>query len=201
VMPVCAAGVALLGVAVGGGLLVAAGVVPVAMKGLRIMPELAPWSALGVLPLVAAIMLARGRREWGLGGVAAAAVLFVGLTAAFPVLVFDAYKAPKALVAESGARRLTDDIRLASLDYTQPSVTFYAGRRVQRMPHALAAAEFLGTPRPAYLFVPEAVYDTQLANRPLPPHTIAARKFDAYRNGVILVVANAAAQSPPQGQP
>ena len=116
-----------------------------------------------------------------------AAVLFVGLTAAFPVAAVDRYKAPKHLVADSGVDQPDREIRLASLDYTQPSVTFYAGRRVDRLFSAAAAKEFLAMPLPAYLFVPEPVWSAQLAGL---PYRVAARRFDLYRNCDVLVVTN-----------
>jgi hypothetical protein len=122
--------------------------------------------------------------------VAAAAVLFVGLAAAFPVAAVEAYKAPKGLVSASGAYQPDREIRLASLDYTTPSVTFYAGRRVERLFTAAAAGEFLAMPLPAYLFVPEPVWAAQLAGRVGTPHRVAARRFDLLRNCDILVVTN-----------
>ena len=78
---------------------------------------------------------------------------------------------------------------MASLDYTQESVTFYAERRVERLASADAARDFLALPRPGYLFVPAKVWDEQLAMR-AGPHRIAARRYDFYRNAEILVVTN-----------
>ena len=100
-----------------------------------------------------------------------------------------ARKAPKSLVDESGAKQLDRDIRLASLDFTQQSLTFYAERRVERIPSAEAAAEFLARPRPSYLFVPAKVWDEHLAKL-AGPHRIAARRYDFYRHDDILVVTN-----------
>ena len=116
-------------------------------------------------------------------------VLFIGLIAAFPTLIVDAAKAPKMLVQESGAKQSDRDIRLASLDFTQQSLTFYAERRVERMASAADAAEFLAMPRPSYLFVPAKVWDEQLAKL-TGPHRIAARRYDFYRHDEILVVTN-----------
>ena len=93
-------------------------------------------------------------------------------------------------MAESGTHQPEREIRLASLDYTQPSVTFYAERKVERMQSATEARTFLAMPLPAYLFVPASVWDEQLAGRVASPHRVVARRFDFYRNGDVLVVTN-----------
>lgn len=194
VMPAAVGGVAVVGVVVGVGLLVVGGVVPVPAKGLRVLPALAPWAGLGLILVAGAAamgwFLRVGNRPAVVRAVATAAVLFVGLTAAFPATAVDAYKAPKGLVAESGADQPDREVRLASLDYTQPSVTFYAGRRVERLFSAAAAAEFLAMPLPAYLFVPEPVWSAQLAGRVGAPCRVAARRYDLLRNCDIVVVTN-----------
>jgi 4-amino-4-deoxy-L-arabinose transferase-like glycosyltransferase len=188
-MPAACGGTAVVGLAVGVGLLVVGGVLPVPAKGLRVMPELAPWAALGLIPVAAGgAMIWRlhaGDRAGMIRAAAVAAVLFVGLTAAFPAVEADGYKAPKRLVADSGAADPTRELRLGSLDYTQPSVTFYAGRRVDRLASAADAETFLAMPLPAYLFVPEPVWAGRAG-----PWRVAARRFDLYRNCHVLVVTN-----------
>jgi 4-amino-4-deoxy-L-arabinose transferase-like glycosyltransferase len=198
VMPTAAVGVALVGAVVAIGLLIVGGVIPVQMKGLRILPAVAPWAGLGLILLAGGAAmgwcLRVGNRTRYVQAVTAAAVLFVGLTAAFPAVAIDRYKAPKELVAVAGASQPHQEVRLASLDYTQPSVTFYAGRRVERLFSAAAAGEFLAMPLPAYLFVPEPVWAAQLARNVSTPHRIAARKYDLLRNCEILVVTNQGGQ-------
>jgi 4-amino-4-deoxy-L-arabinose transferase-like glycosyltransferase len=194
VMPAAAGGVAVAGVVVAVGLLVAGGVIPVPAKGLRVLPAVAPWAGLGlVLVAGAAAMgwcLRTGNRAGCVTATTVAAVVFVGLMAAFPAVAVDRYKAPKELVAAAGVHQPGREVRLASLDYTQPSVTFYAGRRVERLFAAAAASEFLAMPLPAYLFVPEPVWAAQLAGKVPTPHRVAARRYDLLRNCDILVVTN-----------
>lgn len=113
----------------------------------------------------------------------------MAILTAFPLVIVDAAKAPKSLVEESGARQLDRDIRLASLEYTQESMTFYAERRIERLRSVQSAADFLAMPRPAYLFIPERIWIENLAGN-IGPYRIAARKFDFFRNAEILVVTN-----------
>ncbi|CAN5124502.1 hypothetical protein BH11PLA2_BH11PLA2_14160 [soil metagenome] len=193
VMPAATGGLVLTGTVITVALLIMGGVLTVPSKGLRILPDLAPWAVLGLIPIAGAvatsIFLRRNQRGYVVQTLAIVAVSFVALLAAFPINVVDAAKAPKSLVAESGAKQLDRDIRLASLDYTQESVTFYAQRRVERLRTAEAATEFLAMPRPGYLFVPAKVWDEQVMAT-VGPHRIAARRYDFYRNAEILVVTN-----------
>ena len=194
VMPVATAGVAVVGTLTVVGLLVGGGTIPMSLKGQRIMPGLATWAPLGGILLIASIgmgwFLVKDNRNAFVRTIAAASVLFIGTLAAFVAPVVDEYKAPKSLVAESGARQPDRESRIASFDYTQPSLTWYAERRVERLANAEAAAEFLAMPLPAYLFVPAKIWDEQLAKRVSPNVRIAARRFDFYRNGEVLVVTN-----------
>jgi hypothetical protein len=118
-------------------------------------------------------------------------VLFVSILAAFAPQAVDERKAVKELVRESGARVLDREARVASLDYTQPSVAFYTARRVVRLASPDAAAEFLapGITIESYLFVPEPLWEEKLAGR-VTGVRIAARRYDFYRNCVVLVVTN-----------
>lgn len=194
VMPLATGSVGLVGVIVAVALLIVGGVLAVPAKGLRVLPDMAPWAALGLVPLTGAIAMAialhRQQRQAYVTAMTLSALVFIGLLAAFPTVVIDRYKAPKALVAEAGAQVTDHEARLGSLDYTQPSVTFYAGRRVERLFSADAAREFLAMPFPAYLFVPEPVWQEQLASQVAGHCHIAARKFDMLRNCHILVVVN-----------
>jgi hypothetical protein len=184
---------AIMAVVVAGGMLVSGGAVSIPAKGVRIIAGLAPWSLIGLVPLLGAVLIAWWLRQsnrpavvWTLSAVA---ILFVGLVAAFPAMLVDAAKAPKPLVEMAGAFQPDRDIRLASLDYTQESVTFYARRRVERMKSPEAALAFLAMPRPGYLFVPAVIWEERLA-----PHAegvrVAARRYDFYRNTDIVVITN-----------
>lgn len=186
-------GLFLTGAAVAVGLLIAGGVVPVNLKGLRVFPGMGAWAGLGVLLIAAAGMLAwlirANQRPAAVGTLAAAAVAFVALLAGFAVPQLDQYKSAKQLVEASGAHQPERDIRLASLNYTQESLTFYAERKVDRLYSPEAAAALLAMPRPAYVFLPEPVW--RAAAQIMPENVrVAARCFDAFRNAEILVITN-----------
>jgi hypothetical protein len=134
--------------------------------------------------------LQTGNRHGYAVALSVAAVGLIGLIAAGPVMVVDRYKAAKHLVLESGAHQPERDIRLAAVAYFQESVVFYAERRVERLYGPEAAADFLMTPRPGYLFVPEKVWEDEVKPLVTVPVRVAAKHYDFYRHAVILVVTN-----------
>jgi 4-amino-4-deoxy-L-arabinose transferase-like glycosyltransferase len=191
-MPAGVGAVALVGVAVGAGLLVAGGAVAVA--GVRTFPGLDRWAAVGLVPLAGATALAwrlrAGDRAGFVRAAAVAAVAFVAALAATAPAEMDRYKAPRGLVADTRLDDPTRDLRAGSYDWFQPSVVFYARREVAKLPGPDAAAEFLAVPTPGYLFVPEPTWRQWIAPKVTTPHRVAARRFDFYRNCDVLVVTN-----------
>ncbi|HET6576649.1 MAG TPA: glycosyltransferase family 39 protein [Fimbriiglobus sp.] len=197
VMPTAIAGVALTGILLAAGLVLASGVLPLSLKGMRTFPGLEAWAWVGLIPLAGAAVMAwalrAGQRPVAVAAVAVASVGMVGVIAAGPPLVVDRYKAAKELVLTSGARQTDRDIRLAALLYFQDSqsIVFYAGRKVEIVHSAEQANQFLAMPRPAYLFVPEPIWAEHFVGKPAtPPHRVVAKKYDFYRNADILVVTN-----------
>ena len=192
-MPVGIAFVAVTGLAFSFGFLVLGGAVDLNVKGLRTFPGLEYWSPIGLLPVICAAVMAWGvrteRRNLVIQALVIAAVGLVGFTAAGPVLVVDRQKAAKELVLTSGANQPDRDIRLGSHAYFQESLVFYSQRRVEPLDSFDDVADFLATYHPAYLFIPEEVWT---AVEPLVKvkTRIAARKYDFYKNKVIVVVAN-----------
>ncbi len=194
VMPLGVAGVTLTGVLFVLGLLIASGQIAVPIADMRQFPGLEVWALIGLVPLVAAGVMAwcvrTNNRNGFVIALAVAAVGLIGLIAAGPVLVVDQYKAAKYLVQNSGAHQPECDIRLAAAAYFQESVVFYAERRVERLYSAADAVEFLMTPRPGYLFVPEKEWEEQVRPRVTVPVRVTAKHYDFYRHAVILVVTN-----------
>ena len=197
VMAVATAGVALTGVGLVAGLLLASGVVPLDVEGMRVFPGLEGWAVIGAIPLAASAVMARAvardDRPPFVYALSAAAVGIVGLIGAFVVFPVDAQKAPKTLVFAGGAYQPERDIRLATLQYSadNQSLVFYAERRVEPLSTVAQANAFLAMAHPSYLFVPEPVWREHFAGNPAtPPHRVTARKYDSSRNAVILVVTN-----------
>ena len=186
----------LTGVGVAAGFVVAAGVTGIPIKGLRVFPGLEAWAAVGLIPITAAGVMAwglvAGDRRRVVTALAAGAVGLVAVAAAGPLLVIDRQKAAKELVFASGACRPADDVRLAAVQYLQDheSTAFYAQRRVEVLLNAAQVRDFLAMPRPGYLFIPEAVWQAEFAGKPdTPACRVAARKYDFYKNAVVVVVA------------
>jgi hypothetical protein len=192
-MPGAAAGLAFVGIAVIGGLLVAGGVGNVLPPSARVFPGVEWCATLGAIPLAAAVVLWRAVKANDRGrfvrATTAGAVAFTAAVAAFAALPIDARKAPKELVRDSGVADPSRDLRLAHCDWFQPSVVFYAGREVQEMKSAEMAAGFLVVPTPGYLFIPASTWE-QVAPKVPVPTRIAARHYDFLRNREILVVTN-----------
>jgi 4-amino-4-deoxy-L-arabinose transferase-like glycosyltransferase len=157
-------------------------------------PGLGVWAAAGLIPLAAALAMARAlHRADRFGTVMAAAVgsvLFVGVLVAFPPAVVDRQKAPRELVRASGTADPARDLRLASFEWFQPSVVYYTGREVKVLESPAAVAAFLDVPTPAFLFVPEPVWKQSLAGRVSVPVRVAAKHHDFLEKCNILVVTN-----------
>lgn len=193
-MPVGVAGLVLTAAVVGGGLLVAGDTVPALPRGARLFPGLGPWAVIALVPLGTAVVLALALRANDrtrfVCAAAVGAVAFTGLTAAFPTLAIDPYKAPKELVRASGVGDPSRDLRLAHCEWFQPSLVFYARREVVEVMDAEAIIEFLALPTPGYLFIPAKTWEGSVERMVPVPTRVVARRYDFYRNYEVIVVTN-----------
>lgn len=194
-------GLVMVGVVTTTGLLAAAGQLPCAAITRAVrhpFPELAGGVWLGLLPIVGAVgawWLGR-RRRWAVAVMLAVGVVYVAGLAGLASLALESYKAPRELVIASGAQDRLHEVRLASLDYFQPSLVFYAQREIHKL-HSVSEAEaFLRSPLPAYLFITATAWE-QLRSQ-LPGHELA-RRYDLYRRCEVVVVGNRA--QPPEPSP
>lgn len=194
VLPTGLIGFAITGVVVTVGMVIGGGVIPVGGSQARTFSGLENWAWVGLFPVASAAAgwwyLRKGNRPAVVGVLIGGTVAFVVTLSAFVAQEVDKRKAVKVLVEESGARALDREVRIASLDYSQPSVTFYTARRVERLHTPEAAAEFLSFDIESYLFVPEPLWVEHLDGR-VKGVRIVAKRYDFYRNCVILVVTNA----------
>jgi 4-amino-4-deoxy-L-arabinose transferase-like glycosyltransferase len=189
----CLVCLALLGAGVAVGLLVGGGVIDVpALRG-RCLPGLGWWAPVGGVLLAGALAagwcLQRGRRGGVVAAVAASAVLFLAPLAAWGVAAVDGRKAPRALVAALPADQLEREVRVATLQYFQPSLVFYCRREVLRLEAESQACDFLCGPLPSYLFVRAETWDALCARVPLPFREVA-RHYDLYDGQDVVVVTN-----------
>lgn len=185
-------GFVFMGVVISLGLLIVGGVFDLNMRGMRIFPELASWAWLGIIPTVGAIAFAIIRmRSPSLSYLPFiyVAVVLDTLIATRPLQIVESAKAPKALVELSKSRQLDEDVRLASYDYTQHSLTFYAERRVERLFSQQAVLDMLTKPRRAYIFMPARHWEQSMKDIQQ-KYAVVARRYDFYRNEDILVVTN-----------
>ncbi|MBN9118459.1 MAG: glycosyltransferase family 39 protein [Planctomycetes bacterium] len=194
IMPAAVAALVLTGTATAAGLLVAGDAVKLLPPGSRVFPGAERWAILGVVPLVAAVLMAlairTNDRSRFVRTMAVGAVAFTALAAAFPPLAIDAQKAPRELVRESGVADPSRDVRLAHFDWFQPSVVFYARREVANIESADSAAWFFAVPTPGYLFVPAKTWEQHVEAKVWVPTRVVARHHDFYRNCEVLVVTN-----------
>ncbi len=195
IMPAAVAGFAFVGIVTIVGLALAGGLLSFRGMRIRTFPGLENWLWLGSIPIAGAITaciyLVRQQRNYSVGSLATAAVLFVASLAAFPAECFDAYKAPRQLVAQADLQQPHRDIRLVSLYWFQPSVVFYSRREVERLNNWPEAADCLAMHHPVYLFVPEPVWNkVQKDNPNATVYRTVARQFDFLKNCDILVVTN-----------
>ncbi len=186
-------GLILVGVGIGFGLLLVGGLISLPGAKIPMLSGLGRWWWLGLIPITAAGVVLwyyrRGQRNRVIQVLTVAAILFMTGVAGFPPVSLDRHKAPRALVDESGARQLDREIRLGAWEYFQPSLVFYAGREVKRLVNAAETRQFLGTQRPAFLFVPANWWRDHGHEVGL-PHRVVARQYDFYRQGDILVIRN-----------
>jgi 4-amino-4-deoxy-L-arabinose transferase-like glycosyltransferase len=189
-MPACLACLALVGIGVSIGLLIAAGVVP-GVPSHRQLPALASLAAFGILPVAGAVAGAWYLRRGARGGVilsaAGCGVLFSALLAALGPVAVDRYKAPRTLAAALPADQTSRDVRIGAYEYFQPSLVFYCQREVRRLDTETSARQLLEGPLPAFLFVPAPVWEGLRAKTSARE---VARHRDLYDGRDIVLVTN-----------
>jgi hypothetical protein len=203
VMPTGLAGIALVGIAAGLGLLLASGLYDVRFFRDRQMPGLEVWALIGVIPIAGALLsgwlLRTGQKIRMVASLTGTALLFVGTLAAWGTLRVDAFKAPRPLVQEAGACQTDRDIRIGCYQFYQPSLVFYCHREVRVLNDEEQVLEFLRTPLPIYLFVSAQAWEN-LKDKVRGPHRLLARHQDVYKGFEVVVITNDGAISAAQVQ-
>jgi 4-amino-4-deoxy-L-arabinose transferase-like glycosyltransferase len=183
----------LVGVVIGGGLLVAGGLIgPSLMRG-HPLEGLGRWAWLGLIPVAGAVVgfwcLRRQARTGLVAGVSATSLLLVGTLAAVAGPAVDREKAPRALVATAARSAVGTDPRVGGYRYFQPSLVYYARRPVVRLMTEEAVVDFLARPGSAYLFLTVADWE-KLAPCCPPGCREVGRHWDLYRACEVAVVTN-----------
>jgi 4-amino-4-deoxy-L-arabinose transferase-like glycosyltransferase len=185
-------GVALTGALVTAGLLIVGGATSVALR--HPLPGLERWAGVGGVLVLAAGLAAWAwrcqQRAWAVGSVMTGALAFVAAAGALVAPALETHKAPRGLVAASGACERGRELRCGMFQYFQPSLVFYCQREVRPLATSAEAVQFLATPLPTYLFVPAPVWE-QLADQAPAGCRVVAQRYDFYRRAVVVVVRNA----------
>jgi 4-amino-4-deoxy-L-arabinose transferase-like glycosyltransferase len=197
-MAYCLAWLPIIGVATIAGFGIASGRWQVADARIPKFPLLGGWIWLGWIPIVggaaAAIFASMNRRTKAVISLCSLSVAFVVGIIGFAAIGVDAAKAPRSLTSAAGTMRRDRDIRLASYQYTQPSLVFYNQREIRPLPSEQQVVQFLNFPLPSFLFIPEPVWQ-DLQREGLAIGEPIARHHDLYRNCEVLVIANRPPQS------
>jgi 4-amino-4-deoxy-L-arabinose transferase-like glycosyltransferase len=189
----CVAGIAAVGLVVGLGALVGSGQVEFASLSGRVIPELAPFAALGLLPLVVCGWVfyswKRGARGRALSGLVCGMLVFVGLLAAFGPVVVDRHKVTRAFAEQIAANQSEREVRIACYKFYQPGLVFYADNTVSVLRTPQAAIDHLHIPLQAFLVVPVGEWESLAAGIEGPVQVIA-RKRDFVSGKEIVLVMN-----------
>jgi 4-amino-4-deoxy-L-arabinose transferase-like glycosyltransferase len=183
---------ALLGVAVGVGLLVAGGVVRGPVPAGRLLPGLERCAAVGLLWVAAAAVggwcLRRGRAAGLIAALSVAAVGFA-VVAGRVARIADHQKAARPLARALPPDQTRRDVRVAAHGWFQPSLVFYCRREVLRLEFPIEILGLLQGPLPAYVFLPSAEWDKfqQICHS---PYRLVARHHDLYLGGDVVLVTN-----------
>lgn len=193
IMPTAWTGLACVGGAAIVGLLLVGGAVTIPNLKMRLFPGIEKWAFIGVIPLLAMGLgvwfQTRGIRSGAVASVTVGSLLFVGSLAACTTTEFDPYKAPKHLVAEGEMFDRTEEVKIGSLYYFQPSVVFYSQREVKKFESFEEAHDFLSLPYRVYLLVPEPIWK-ELAPRATCFYRQVSKRYDFLKNCDVLVLTN-----------
>jgi 4-amino-4-deoxy-L-arabinose transferase-like glycosyltransferase len=185
---------ALAGVTTIVGLLIVGGTIPVGFLHGRSWPGMERWSAMGLVPLVAAALAAwclhRQRRTGFVAVVVLSALGFLAPLAAGCSLALDHFRAPRPLVEQTGALQRESEVRVGcyQLEFL-PSLNFYVQRNVQHYQSEQEVLDFLRQPLTVWLFLPRRDWE-QLCPRVTTPYRVIATHREMYRAGEVVAVTN-----------
>jgi 4-amino-4-deoxy-L-arabinose transferase-like glycosyltransferase len=188
-------GLAFLGVLMGVALLIAGGAITIPGVTIRPFVGLEKWAWLCAIPLTTAgvcwHLLRRGRRDRVIHAFAASAILGVGTILAFLPAAINPYKAPHGLAQALPADHQEREVRVGVYGWFQPSLVFYCRREVHVFHSEPLAVEFLNSPLPVYLAVPESHW-ARLRERLGNKVQVLHRQFDFDKQREIILVTNQA---------
>ena len=140
---------------------------PFTVRGFHPLPGLGDYVWLGAIPILRLSRLAGSCGKAGgddaVTAYALGAVLFLAVVAAFPTVAMNDYKVP-TLLRRGGraASRRTRTSASGPVGWLRHSMVFYVRREVKRIDDPEDVDEFLALPRPAYVLVPDDVWEMRL---------------------------------------
>jgi hypothetical protein len=184
----------LIGVGVSLGLLLASGLIPLAILQGRTIPDLAWLAWLGVIPVVGAIAAwsawRSDNRQAAITSFMVSGVSFIAVGAALgPTLIEPARVSPRLAqtILQNQSER---EIRVACYGWFQPSIVFYVRRPVANLREAEAARAWLDHPLESYLIVSRPWWEERLAPTLKLRVTVLAGYWDFTRRREVLVIVN-----------
>jgi 4-amino-4-deoxy-L-arabinose transferase-like glycosyltransferase len=181
----------LVGIGTAVSMLLVAGALPGDLLRGHYFPGFKKWAILGALPVTTAVgcwlCQSANKRGTVLAGLSVMAVLFASGLILCASNAVDPEKAPRSLTA--GACRPDEEIRTGAFGYFQPSLVFYCQREVTHLETEAQTRDFLSSPLPTYVFVPELLWQTVKVNMPAGCHIVDSH-YELYRRCHVVVVAN-----------
>ena len=174
--------------------MVAGGAVTIPSLHGWIVPGLAPWALVGLVPLIGGVAawrcLRRGDRQAFVSCHVAAALLLFAPLMAGAVMALNAVKPVRPLIELTDAADRRRELRIVSHNLGHlPSLHFYCRRDVFYAPGELDAVDMLNYPVPVCLFTSVASWE-KMAPRVSGPHRVLGRGRDLYRGSEVVVVTN-----------
>ena len=186
------------GLAVSVGLLAAAGAIPLGALAAKINPLaglewLAPVGLILVAGGIAGLLQAKHAPSC-LVIITITALAFTTTLGAWNGQTLNLHKAPKRLAAQMPTDLAKREARLATFDWFQPSLVFYAKRPVDRLPSEKDLANYLNQPIPSYVVMPVSRWEP-LKNQFPTASEVGPKLPDFYRRCKVILIANAAASN------
>jgi 4-amino-4-deoxy-L-arabinose transferase-like glycosyltransferase len=183
---------ALMGLGVVAGLVVAGGVIRLSVLRGRYLPGVQCCAVLGAVWMIGGMTaiwcLRRGRKGGLISAVVVAGLAFTA-AAGWAAVVVDHYKAPRLLARALPPNQMQRDLRVGAYEYFQPSFVFYCRREVTRLNDPWQLLKFLSSPLPAYATLPARTWE-DLHKSFLRPFREVDRRYDLYEGREIVLVTN-----------
>lgn len=185
---------ALVGLGLSFGLLVASGSIPLIRLKAPALAELRWLALLGLVPIVGALASwwcwRREQRQGVVRCLTLTSLLFLAPLLIWGSEILNFYKAPRPLVEESATLDRTKEIRIIGFKVDHlPSLNFYCQRGIQHCPTGEDAVDYLQLSIPVYVFMPLRDWQ-QVQGKLQAPYEIVGRHRDLYGAGEVIVVTN-----------